>query len=145
MDKITIIWGTPLKNLSTGICRSGPSIFGNGTIGHDKIYQLRANVRIRLCACVGWSETALFAHAWRHISAWRGPYYCIKPEFALKYRIRPNYRIYPYKRTVKQYRSLQITASVLFVYLFIKAYVVVLIWIASTCRCNSNEYPQHMF
>ena len=34
------------------------------------------------------------------------------------------YRIYPYKRTVKQFRSLQITASVLFVYFFIKAYVV---------------------
>ena len=38
---------------------------------------------------------------------------------------------------------------------FVKAYVVgthlncidlwVLIWIASTSRCNSNEYPQHMF
>ena len=32
--------------------------------------------------------------------------------------------IYPYKRTVKQIRSLQIRASVLFVYFFIKAYVV---------------------
>ena len=30
------------------------------------------------------------------------------------YRIRPNYRTYPYKRTVKKFRSLQITASVLF-------------------------------
>ena len=35
------------------------------------------------------------------------------------YRNRPNYRKCPYKRTVKQFRSLQITASVLFVY-FIK-------------------------
>ena len=40
------------------------------------------------------------------------------------YRIRPNYRTYPYKRIVKQFRSLQITASVLFVYFFVKAYVV---------------------
>ena len=40
------------------------------------------------------------------------------------YRIRPNYRTYPYKRTVKQFRSLQITASVHFVYFFIRAYVV---------------------
>ena len=40
------------------------------------------------------------------------------------YGIRQNYRTYPYKRTVKQYRSLQITTSVLFVYFFIKAYVV---------------------
>ena len=40
------------------------------------------------------------------------------------YRIRPNYRTYPYVHTVKQFRSLQITASVLFVYFFVKAYVV---------------------
>ena len=40
-----------------------------------------------------------------------------------QYRIRSNYRTYPYKRTVKQFHCLQITASVLFVY-FIKAYVV---------------------
>ena len=41
-----------------------------------------------------------------------------------KYLIRPNYRTYSYKHTVKQFGSLQITASVLFVYLFIQAYVV---------------------
>ena len=41
-----------------------------------------------------------------------------------KYRIRPNYHTYSYKRTVKQFHSLQIIASVLFVYFFIKAYVV---------------------
>ena len=41
------------------------------------------------------------------------------------YRILPNYRTYSYdKRSVKQFRSLQITASVVFVYFFIKAYVV---------------------
>ena len=39
-----------------------------------------------------------------------------------KYCVWPNYSTYPYKRTVKQFRSLQITASVLFVYFFIKAY-----------------------
>ena len=44
------------------------------------------------------------------------------------YRIRPNYRTYPYKRTVKQFRSLQITASVIFVYFFVKAYVVGTHW-----------------
>ena len=42
----------------------------------------------------------------------------------MNYRIQSYYRTYPYKRTVKQFRSLQITASVLFVYFFIKAYVV---------------------
>ena len=40
-----------------------------------------------------------------------------------KYRVQPNYRTYTYKRTVKQFCSLQVTASVLFVY-FIKAHVV---------------------
>ena len=38
------------------------------------------------------------------------------------YCIRPNYHTYPYKRTVKRFRSLQITIHV--IYLFIKAYVV---------------------
>ena len=45
---------------------------------------------------------------------------CINP----KYHIRSDYRTYPYKRTVKKFRSLQITANVLFLYFFIKAYVV---------------------
>ena len=40
------------------------------------------------------------------------------------YRIRSNYRTYPYKCTLMKFRSLQITASVHFIYFFIKAYVV---------------------
>ena len=36
------------------------------------------------------------------------------------YRIRPNYRTYPYKHTVKKFRSLQITTSVLFSLLLYK-------------------------
>ena len=36
------------------------------------------------------------------------------------YSIRPNYRTYPYKGTVKQFLSLQVTASVLFCLLFYK-------------------------
>ena len=40
------------------------------------------------------------------------------------YHIRYNCSTYPYKRTVKQFHSLQITASVPFVYFFIKAYAV---------------------
>ena len=40
------------------------------------------------------------------------------------YHIQPNCCIYPYKCTVKQFRSLQITASVFSRYLFIKANVV---------------------
>ena len=38
--------------------------------------------------------------------------------------ILPNYRTCSYKRTVKLFRSPQITASVIFVYFFIKTYVV---------------------
>ena len=38
----------------------------------------------------------------------------------LNYRIWPNYRTYPYKRTVKKFRSLQITTSVLFSLLLYK-------------------------
>ena len=41
----------------------------------------------------------------------------------LTYRIRSNYRTYPYKRTVKKFHRLQITACVLFLYILIKAYV----------------------
>ena len=40
------------------------------------------------------------------------------------FHIWPNYHTYPYKLTIKQFRSLQITVSVLSVYFFIKAYVV---------------------
>ena len=40
------------------------------------------------------------------------------------YHIQSNYRTYPYKRTVKQFRTLWITASVLFGCFFIKAYAV---------------------
>ena len=42
----------------------------------------------------------------------------------LNYLIRSNYHTYPCKRTVKKLRTLQITASVLFLYFFIKAFVV---------------------
>ena len=49
------------------------------------------------------------------------------------YHIRPYYRTVPYKHTVKQFRLQLVYFSV---YMFIKEY---------PCRCNSNEYPKHMF
>ena len=52
-------------------------------------------------------------------------YFSTKKYWYFSYRIRSNYRTYPYKRTVKKFRSLQITASALFLYFFIKAYVMV--------------------
>ena len=51
------------------------------------------------------------------------------------YHIQPNYLTCPYKHTVKQF----CTFHVLFVYFFIKAYVV-----GTHLNCNSNEYLQHM-
>ena len=45
-------------------------------------------------------------------------------QFNYIYCIRSNYRTYPNKRTLMKFRSLQITASVFFIYFFIKAYVV---------------------
>ena len=105
------------------------------------------------------------------------------------YHIQPNYHTYPYKHTIKKFHSLQITASVHFIYFYMKANIVgtllncinllmqfkwvtttfafikkilifrlqpvyfclllyesircVPIWIALTCRCNSNECSQH--
>ena len=47
-----------------------------------------------------------------------------KDKLPLNYRIRSNYHTYPYKRTVKKFPSLQIIASVIFLYFFLKAYVV---------------------
>ena len=60
------------------------------------------------------------------------------------YRILSNYSTYPYKHTVKQFLSLQFTAHVLLSTSFWKYMLLILIWIASNCWCNSNEYQQHM-
>ena len=59
----------------------------------------------------------------------------------MDYYIRPNYHIYPYKGTVKHSRNLQITDSVLFVYFFIKAYVVgtYLNYIDNICFYKENQ------
>ena len=60
-------------------------------------------------------------HRHRSIIAWCG---WIMNIGCCVYRIQSNYPTYPYKRTVEKFRRLQITASVLFLYFFIKAYVV---------------------
>ena len=52
------------------------------------------------------------------------------------YHIQSNYRTYPYKRTVKQFRTLWITASVLFGCFFIKAYAV-------GTHLNCIDLPMH--
>ena len=59
-----------------------------------------------------WSGSTLFAKmTFKITSRWQS---------RRQYRIRPNYRTYPYKHTVKKFRSLQITASVLFSLLLYK-------------------------
>ena len=45
-------------------------------------------------------------------------YFVTEGLLKFNYSIQPNYHTYPYKRTVKQFRSLQITTCVFFVYLF---------------------------
>ena len=67
-------------------------------------------------------------------------------EWTYTYRIWPNYCTHPYMRTVKQFRSLQITTRVLlylYLYFFIKAMLLVHIRTALTSRGNSNEHLQH--
>ena len=74
--------------------------------------------------------------------------------FNCLYRIRSNYRTYPYKHTVKKFRSLQITASVIFLYFFLKAYVVgthlncidlsmQFKWVPHICLYNENQKQSH--
>ena len=53
---------------------SGPSLSTNITAGYHRMLQQRANASMILCTCAGWCQSAHFAHALRHIVAWRGPY-----------------------------------------------------------------------
>ena len=50
-------------------------------IGYYRVFQWRANARMRLCACARWCESAYFAHARRHSFAWRSPNKCIGLRF----------------------------------------------------------------
>ena len=59
-----------------------------------------------------------------------------------RYRIWPYYCTYSYKRTVKQVFSIQIKACVFFIY-FIKAYLLVLIWIASNEYQTTHAYKEN--
>ena len=54
-----------------------------------------------------------------------------RPHQSITYHTQPHYHTYSYKRTVKQFRSLQITASILFVYFFI------------TALCNGHPFELH--
>ena len=61
-------------SLHIGAVWSGPSLSVNRIIGYYRMYERRSKAQMILCTCAGWSEFAHFAHAWRHIFAWRGPY-----------------------------------------------------------------------
>ena len=45
---------------------SGPSLFANRLTRYLRMYEWRAKVRMTLCACTGWSESAHFEHDRRH-------------------------------------------------------------------------------
>ena len=79
-------WAVQCENMSSGICGqrrhrsvcayTHQDIYCAQSIGHYKMFQLRANTRMKLCTCAGWCESAHFAqfsHARRHLFAWRGP------------------------------------------------------------------------
>ena len=38
-------------------------------------YEWKANARMILCACAGWSESSHYAHGWRHFNTWHSPEY----------------------------------------------------------------------
>ena len=67
---------TAKAQISLGGCAvgSGPSLFANRIIGHQKMYEWRANARMRLWARAGWSEYAHIVHVQRHVFAWCYPY-----------------------------------------------------------------------
>ena len=44
---------------------SGPSLSANRIIGHYRMRQWKANVRMRLCACVGWICICAFCARWK--------------------------------------------------------------------------------
>ena len=52
---------------------SRPSMSANRIIGYYRMYEWTAKVRMIHCACEGWSESARFAHVWKHFFAWRCP------------------------------------------------------------------------
>ena len=102
-----------------------------------RLHVCPAKTRINLCFCAGWSESA-----WRYFGSLPthgvpckcrcksllGTYTKTRSlsthRIPHKNQIQSNYHTYPYKHTVKQFLCLLIIASVLFVYFFIKAYVV---------------------
>ena len=51
---------------------SGPSMPTNRVIGHCRMYQWRANARVRFCACMGWIWIYAFC-ACLKTHFWRGP------------------------------------------------------------------------
>ena len=88
------------------------------------VRQAKTEINLRIRAVRSESSLIACSFYWIHRSYCR---FCRALAQLLQkiYRIRPNYRTYPYKRTVKQFHSLQITASVfLSTSFFLKVYVV---------------------
>ena len=53
---------------------SEQSLSLNRSIGYYRMFQRSVNAGMRLSKYAGWCESAHFAHAGRHVFAWRGPY-----------------------------------------------------------------------
>ena len=73
-------------SLRIGAGWSGPLLSANRVIGYYRIFQWRANARIRLRKCAEWCESACFTLAQRHFFAWCGPYRCVNEVKKLQVR-----------------------------------------------------------
>ena len=84
-----------MRKLSSGICKQWKSRSACASsqsdqdlrcaIGFYRMYEWRANARMRFCVCAGWCESAHFAYARRQICAWRGPYNIVYLSIAFDY------------------------------------------------------------
>ena len=99
-----------LIRLRIHVVWSGPSPSANIIIVYNGLYQWITKARMRLCACAGWSESAPFAHAWKHFFAWRGPFHALDITFVVhaKYIRRttqkmPLYHLGPTKAQISLY------------------------------------------
>ena len=76
---------TVKPQISLHICPvwSGPLLSANRTIGHNRMYQWRANARMRFCACLGYIWICAFCTSSKtHIFTYCGPCVCMPSFFA---------------------------------------------------------------
>ena len=85
---------------------SGSSLSANRIISYYRMYEWRANTKMILFACAGWSESLYFANDRRHYFAWRGPYKTVQlPNWVLPNYVKWSSRIF----ITGQFRSYVLT------------------------------------